>query len=185
MEKFSLALACLLACGAAWAQQRVLVEKSEIRFAGKQMNVPTEGRFRKFTAELYLDPKAPEASRAQISIDLASVDLGSEEADTEVKRRPWLDVAAHPQAKFVSTSMKALGGARYQMAGKVTIKATTRDVVVPFTLKREASGFATVEGSFELKRLDYKVGEGPWEDIETVANDVQVRFRLAISGMPR
>jgi len=29
-----------------------------------------------------------------------------------------------------------------------------------------------------LKRLEYAIGEGPWADVETVADEVQVRFRI-------
>jgi len=170
---------------ALFAQQQVLATKSEIRFAGQQMGVPAEGKFKKFTAEVNLDPKRPEASRAQITIDLNSLDLGSAEFETEVKRKPWLDVATHPQAKFVSSAVKPAGGGRYEMTGKMTIKGTTRDVVAPFTLKQDSGGVTTAEGAFEIKRLDFKLGEGPWADLETVANEVQIRFRIALSGTPR
>jgi polyisoprenoid-binding protein YceI len=165
------------------AQQQVLADKSEIKFAGKQMNVPQEGKFKKFTAEVNLDPKKPEASRAQILIDVTSIDTGGAESDTEVKRKPWFDSANHPQAKFVSTSVKALGGGRFEMAGKLTIKGTTRDAVAPFTMK-EAGGVTTAEGAFEIKRLDFKVGDGVWADTDTVANEVQIKFRIAVSGGP-
>jgi polyisoprenoid-binding protein YceI len=39
-------------------------------------------------------------------------------------------------------------------------------------------------GSFAIKRLDFKVGEGDWADTSVVANDVQVKFKLALQGMP-
>jgi len=39
-------------------------------------------------------------------------------------------------------------------------------------------------GSFALKRLDFKVGEGDWADTSVVANDVQVRFKLTLQGLP-
>jgi polyisoprenoid-binding protein YceI len=179
---FIAAVMCLLVAPA-WGQQKVLTEKSEIKFAGKQMNVPQEGTFKKFSAEVNLDPKKPEANRAQIVIDVDSIDTGSAESDTEVKRKPWFDSASHPQAKFVSTKVKALGGGRFEMAGKLTIKGMTRDVVAPFTMK-EAGALTTAQGAFEIKRLDFKVGEGVWADTETVANEVQIKFRIAASGAP-
>jgi hypothetical protein len=35
-----------------------------------------------------------------------------------------------------------------------------------------------------LKRLDYAIGEGVWSDTDTVANEVQVKFRIsAVAGV--
>lgn len=180
-----LSLAALALQCPAFAQQKVISDKSEIRFAGKQMNVDMDGTFKKFVAEVSFDPKKLDTSRAQLSIEIQSIDLGSAEAETEIKRKPWFDAATYPQAKFVSTGVKSLGGNRYEMAGKVTIKATTKDIVVPFTVKPESGGNSVLEGALELKRLDFKVGDGPWADTETVANEVSIKFRLVVAGIPR
>ncbi len=167
----------------AHAQQTLAAEKSELRFSGKQMNVAQDGKFKKFTAKLNLDAKKPDATRAELVIDINSIDLGSDEANEEVKRPSWFDVATHPQAKFVSTSVKAGAGGKFEMRGKLTIKGITKDVVVPFTMK-EVSGIITAEGAIELKRLDFKVGDGVWADLETVANEVKIQFKLAATGAP-
>jgi polyisoprenoid-binding protein YceI len=167
------------------AAQQVLLDKSEIRFAGKQMNVPAEGRFKKFTVDLKLDLKQLDASRAQLVIDVNSVDLGGPELETEIKRRPWFDAATHPQVKFVSTAVKSLGGDRYQMTGKLTIKGVTKDISAPFVLKAEAGGLTSAQGSFGLKRLDYRIGDGVWADIETVADEVTIQFKFLLSGLVR
>ena len=34
-----------------------------------------------------------------------------------------------------------------------------------------------------IKRLDFKIGEGEWADTSMVANDVQIKFKLALAGM--
>jgi len=54
--------------------------------------------------------------------------------------------------------------------------------VVPVTLT-QAGGLTTATGSFVLKRLDFKIGEGEWSDTSVVANDVQVRFKLQLQGL--
>ena len=64
--------------------------------------------------------------------------------------------------------------------GALTIKGVTKDAVVPFALKKDASGNSLAEGNFTLKRLDYRVGEKEWADTETVANDVIVRVRMVL-----
>ena len=51
---------------------------------------------------------------------------------------------------------------------------------MPLTLKKDAAGNNLAEGSFTIKRLDYKIGEGEWADPETVANEVIVRVRMVL-----
>ena len=94
-------------------------------------------------------------------------------------RRPlWFDTAKFPVAKFVSTAMKDLGGDRYEIAGTLSIKGTTQEVVVPVALGKDAAGNSVAEGQFAVKRLEFKVGEGLWADTDAVANEVLVRVRM-------
>ncbi len=164
--------------------QNVVLDKSEIRFISKQMGVNVEGKFRKFKANIVFDTKNLAASKAEFEIDLNSIDLASDEADTEAKRKLWFNTEIFPSAKFVSTAIKDLGGDRFEVTGKITIKGTSKDLTLPVVLKRDAQGQQTAEGSFTLKRLDFKLGEGPWADLETVANDVLVRARMVLSTPP-
>jgi polyisoprenoid-binding protein YceI len=161
------------------AQQKIIPAKSQIRFVTKQMGVPVEGQFKKFDASVAFDPAKPEAAKAEFEVDLASIDLGNAEGETEARRKPWLNVEAFPKAKFVATSVKALGGNRFEARGALTIKGASREVVAPFALT-EAAGVRTVEGQFPIKRLQFKIGEGPWADTDTVADEVLVRFRFAM-----
>ena len=179
----AMGLSLLFVAAPVWAEQQLVVAKSEIKFSGKQMGVAQDGKFGKFSAKANLDPKKPEASRAEITVELNSMDLGSDEANAEVIRPDWFDTAKFPQAKFVSTSVKNISGDKFEMRGKMTVKGTTKDVVVPFTIK-EAGGVTTAQGAIEIKRLDYKVGAGIWGDLETVANEVQIKFLLTLSGTP-
>ena len=161
---------------------QVLLNKSHISFVSKQMGVPVDGRFKKFSAQILFDPAKAESGSAQIEVDLASVDTGSQEADDEVKSKNWFHVRAHPTARFVSSAVKPLGGSRYEISGKMTIKGRTRDVAAPVTLVQEG-GNATLEGSFILLRTQFGIGEGPWADAGTVADEVQIRFKFVASTM--
>jgi len=156
-------------------------KKSRIGFTFRQMNVPVEGGFPQFTANIVFDSGKPDAGKAEIEVDLGSIDTGSTDGDTEVKRKPWFNVESFPKATFVSTSVKPLGPDRLQVSGTLTIKGRSRELTVPVTTKREAGG-TVFEGTFPLLRLQYAIGEGPWSDTETVADDVQVRFRIFVAG---
>ncbi len=177
-----LVLSVLLAGGLAQGAEfeRVLTDKSSVSFGFKQMGVAAEGRFRRHIAQVSFDPAKPAAATVQIEIELASVDTGGAEGDEEVRRKAWFDTAQFPKARFVSTAIKPLGGNRYEVAGRLSIKATTRQIVFPatFTPQGELGQFA---GEFLIKRLDFKIGDGPWSDLETVANEVLVKFRIVVA----
>lgn len=172
-------LVAALAAAPADAQQKVDPARSSIRFVTRQMNVPVEGRFGKFDATVAFDPARPEATKAEFEVDLGSIDLGNAEGETEAKRKAWLNIDAFPKARFVARSVKALGGGKFEASGPLTIKGVSHDIVAPFTLA-EAAGVRTVEGQFALKRLRFRIGEGPWADTDTVADEVLVRFRFTL-----
>ena len=155
--------------------------RSEIAFVSRQMNVPVQGRFRKFTAQIDFDPRKLAAAKAQIDVDLASIDTGSPDADAEVGKKAWFNTSAFPTARFTSGSVTQAGADKYQAQGKLSIKGVARDVIAPFTVKR-AGDALTYEGSFTLKRLQFRIGEGAWSDTDTVADDVQVNFRILTTG---
>ncbi|GAP36493.1 YceI family protein [Piscinibacter sakaiensis] len=163
--------------------QKLVPAQSEIGFVTRQMGVPVDGRFRKFDAQIAFDPKKPEAAKIAFTIDLGSAAIGTAETEAELAKPDWFNLKAFPQAGFQSTAVKALGGGRYEVAGTLTIKGAKQDVVVPVTLAPAGSN-ATATGSFTLKRLDFRIGEGDWKDTSLVANEVQVRFKLALSGLP-
>lgn len=178
----ALASATLVAGQPALAQQKLVPAQSEVLFTARQMGVPLEGRFKKFDAQLAFDPAKPETSRIQFTVDTGSATLGSRETDAELPKATWFNVPQFPQAMFQSSSVKALGSGKFEVAGKLTIKGTARDVVVPVALT-QANGTTTAVGTLALKRLAYKIGENEWADTSMVADDVQVKFKLALTGV--
>lgn len=161
---------------------KLVPAQSEVTFVTRQMGVPVDGRFKKFDAALNFDPKQPASGSVSITIDTASAAIGVPEVDTEMPKPIWFNVARFPQATFRSTSIKGLGNGKFEVAGKLDIKGTARDVVVPVQIT-QSGGMSTATGSFVIKRLDYKIGEEEWSDTTVVANDVTVKFKLALSGL--
>jgi polyisoprenoid-binding protein YceI len=155
--------------------------KSSLAFVYKQMNVPVDGQFKSFRAKLAFDPAKPAAAKAEFEIDLASIDAGSKDANDEVAGKAWFDTKAFPVARFVATSVKPLGNNRFEVAGKMSIKGKTQDLSTPVTVTQQGSS-ATFDGSLVLKRADYGIGDGVWADFGTVANEIQIKFRLVASA---
>jgi polyisoprenoid-binding protein YceI len=181
--KFVFAAALFSAAFVAQAQQKLIPAQSEIVFISKQMGVPVDGKFTKFDVQSTFDPKKPEASKINFTVDLLSASIGAKETEAELKKPGWFDSLKLPNATFASNAVKALGGDRFEVAGKLSIKNIVRDVVVPVTLTQK-DGVTRAEGGFVLKRLDFKIGDGEWNDTSLVANDVQVKLKLALTGVP-
>jgi len=173
-------LAMLLMASSGASAQGVLIDKSEVRFISKQLGMNVEGRFRKWKANVDFRPKDLKHSKADFEIDVGSIDLASEESETEVRRPRWFDAAKFPVAKFQSTAVKDLGGDRYQVDGRLTLKGTARDVAIPIEMKKDASGNSVAAGEFTIKRLDFNIGDGQWSDPSVVADEVVVRMRMVL-----
>jgi len=179
-------VAALLLASAAHAQSaapaKLVPAQSEVTFQIKQSGVPVDGKFKRFDAQLALDPKAPQTGSVTVSIDTGSATVGFPESDVELPRAPWFNTAKFPRAVFQASAISPLGAGRFQAKGKLELKGTTRDLVVPVTIVQNGPQ-STATGEFVVKRLDYKIGEGEWTDLSLVANDVRVRFKLVFTGI--
>ena len=176
--------AALLATVPAWAQQKLVPAQSTMAFTARQMGVPLQGHFSQFDAQIAFDPAQLATSKIAFTVNTGSATLGSRETDAELPKAEWFNTARFPQATFQSSSIKALGGGKFEVAGKLNIKGQAHDVVVPVTLVQ--TGATTVaSGTMVLKRLAYKIGDGEWADTSLVADDVQVQFKLALTGVSK
>jgi polyisoprenoid-binding protein YceI len=184
MRLRAIALLLFAAAPALAGERPLLADKSEIGFTVTQMGAGVSGHFRRFAAKIDLDPARPETGTAEISVDIASLSTGEPDADTEALARPWLDAAGFPRATFRSSGLRALGNGRYEVRGLLSIKGKPREIAVPFTLEPQPDGTLLASGEFTIRRTDFGIGGGEWNEDDLVANEVPVRFRLAL-GPPR
>ncbi|CAN5194081.1 YceI family protein [soil metagenome] len=151
--------------------------KSAITIVFKQIGVPVEAKFKKFTAQIDFDAAKPEAAKANIDIDVTSFDLGDADMNKEVLKKEWFNAAQFPKATFASTAIKSVGNGTFQVSGKLSIKGKSVDVAIPLTIKKEGSN-QVFEGTLPIKRLAFNIGEGDWKDTGTVADEVLIKFRV-------
>lgn len=178
---FALAFTALIPAAQAVEYTQVQADKSTVAFVYKQMGVSVDGKFKKFSSQLNFDPAKPAAAKATFDVELASVDTGAPEGDQEVAGKAWFNTKAFPTARFVSGTVKPLGGNKYEVAGQLSIKGKTQDVVVPATFTAQGNT-GVFDGSFVIRRADFSIGEGSWAKFDIVANDVQIKFRITASS---
>lgn len=149
---------------------------STISFTYSQMGSRVYGTFSKFEGTLDFDTNRPEAARAKLTIELASIDAGSSDANEELQKPAWFDTGTYPVAIFESTRIKDLGNNRYQISGNLSLRGQTREVTVPVLLKSERA-VGIFDGELVVKRSDFKIGSGEWAD-SMVSDDIDIRFRM-------
>lgn len=178
----AVAAALWLMLPAAAQAQQVDPARSELAFVTRQMGVPIEGRFERWDALLAFDPRKPEAGSLLLRIDVGSVRFAAPEVAAEAQRGVWFDAARFPHASFQSTSIRALGAGRYEIAGRLSLKGQTRELVLPVDLV-QAGGAGMASGGFTIDRMAFRVGDAEWADPGMVAHEVRVRFKIALTGL--
>jgi polyisoprenoid-binding protein YceI len=151
---------------------------SSVSAVFKQMNVPVESNFKRFTAQIDYDATHPEKATARVDIDTASFDMGQADYNKEIAKKEWFNSAQFPKATFISSAIKPAGAGKLAVTGKLTIKGKTADVSFPLSVKPEG-GKQVFEGQLPIKRLAFNIGEGEWQDTSMVADEVVIKFRVA------
>ena len=176
------AVLALLLPGIADAVLKTDPAGSSVSATFKQLNVPVEAKFKKFTAQIDYDSGKAAAAKATVEIDVPSFDLGDPDYNKEVLKKEWFNAAQFPKASFVSTAIVPMPGpaGRLTVSGKLTIKGKTTDVSFPLTVKQDG-GRQVFDGALPIKRLTYGIGEGEWKDTSVVADEVVIRFHVVAS----
>jgi polyisoprenoid-binding protein YceI len=169
-------LALSLAAGAA-TLLKTDPAKTSVSAVFKQMNVPVEAKFKKFSIMIDYNAAKPDASKATVEIDTASLDLGDPDMNKEVAKKDWFNSAQFPKASFVSSAIAKAGPGKLTVTGKLSIKGKTVDVTFPLSVKTEGKT-QVFDGSLPIKRLAFNIGEGEWKDTSMVADDVTIKFHV-------
>ena len=152
-------------------------EQSRLGFVADQDGGDVEGWFEAWSAQITFDPDDLMASHIIAEINMASVETGSSIQESDIRSEGLFHVEAYPQGRFESLEITATGDESYEARGELTLRETTREVVLPFTLVIDGQN-AQAEGGLTIKRLDYGIGQGDWEDTSVVANEVEIFFEI-------
>jgi polyisoprenoid-binding protein YceI len=105
--------------------------QSSVTFTVKHMMFSkVHGSFKITNGSLTLDREAPASSRAEASIDVASVDTRDQKRDEYIKGADFFNVARFPSMKFKSTRFEKKRAGEYLITGDLSIRDTTRSVTL-------------------------------------------------------
>ena len=134
--------------------------KSALTFSVVVNGQTVQGRFPGIGALIRFDPANLMQSSVKATIDTTGIKSFDATRDAMLLKPAWFNVLDFPHATFESTSFTATGTNHFVCNGKLSIKGTTRDMSLPFTLTINGNT-AAMSGSATLQRLDFKIGDGP------------------------
>lgn len=177
----TLSVALALAAGATGpaAAQTIGPPQSQVNVTFRQMGVPVDANFTKFSGTLQFDPAQPAAASVQFTIDIASFDLGSADYNKEVLKPQWFDAARFPTARFASTGMKVVSPTQLEVTGQLVLKGKTQEIRFPVSLK-ESGAQRSFEGVARIQRTAFQIGTGEWQDTSLVADEVAIKVTVVM-----
>ena len=102
---------------------------SEVGFSVRHLMVSkVKGNFERFDGTITIG-EDPLASSVQVEVDLSSINTRDEQRDGHLRSSDFFEVETHPKMTFVSTKVEP-AGSDYKVTGDLTIKGTTKPVVL-------------------------------------------------------
>ncbi|MGC4122568.1 MAG: YceI family protein [Myxococcales bacterium] len=107
---------------------------SQVGFAVKHLMVSTvKGEFQKVSGTVSYDPKKPEATALDVTIDIGSISTREAKRDGHLKSPDFFDADKFGTATFKSTKVEKAGAGKLKVTGDLTIKGVTKPVTLEVT----------------------------------------------------
>jgi polyisoprenoid-binding protein YceI len=143
-------------------------------------NVP--GEFDKFSGQIVYSPKDLDNSKADITIDTASINTRIDKRDAHLRSPDFFDAAKYPAITFVST--KFTPG---YITGKLTMKGVTKVITIPVTISGPVKTMMGTQaigitGSVTVNRQDWGINWNKTLDKGGVAVSDNVLVTISIEA---
>lgn len=163
---------------AAEPQWSLVADKSYITFTATQNDAPVSGTFKKFTGTFHVNFNDLPNSSMHVVVDIASLSTSYEQIQTTLLSPDWFDVAKYPTAQFKSTKFSKVGENSYAVTGVLTIRDKSEPVKLTFTAEVKPPNNGVFVGQTMIKRSVFGVGQGEWASVDTVKDDVTIKFKV-------
>jgi len=140
-----------------------------------------QGTFGTYTADIVFDPADLAGSRFKVVVSTASARTGDAERDTALVGPEFFATSQWNSATWVADRFEGAGPGRWVAHGRLALRGVTRNQDVAFTfVEQPAAGRARLTGTALVRRLDYGIGQGDWQDTAYVGNGVEVRVDIQL-----
>jgi polyisoprenoid-binding protein YceI len=149
------AAAALPAFASPWT---VVPAESKIAFSGEHAGTKFKGTFEKWDAVIAFDPANLAASKATVTVQLASAKTGDTTYDKTLPTVDWFDIAKSATGVFETSAFRSTGPDKYEADATLTLRGIKVPVVLAFDFKATGDT-AKLVGKAELKRMDFGIGK--------------------------
>ena len=154
---------------------------SSLVFAGSYQGQVFTGRFPGFTTHLTFDPAQLATSKLDVTIPLATATTANADYDAQMRGDAFFDAGRFAQARYLATTIRALGGNRYAADGTLTLHGISKPVTLTFTWTPGAQ--PVLAGKATVKRLDFGVGGGDWADTSLIPDAIAVSTQVVLKPL--
>lgn len=139
------------------------------KFSVKFILGTCNGTFDAPRGEAVFNEKNPENAQFDVRIAASTFKTNNNSRDKDMKSDKYFWVEKYPDIHFKSAKVEKKGD-KYQATGTLTMRDVSKTVSLPFDAKKNSDGTYSLTSTFDINRLDYKVGEKDWKlkDIVTV-----------------
>ncbi|MCP5175049.1 MAG: YceI family protein [Moraxellaceae bacterium] len=156
---------------------QVNAKKSRLGFVSSWSGEQVLGEFTDWQAEIVFAENALEKSHIEVKVNLAKVTTGDSQRDEALPTADWFNAEQYPQAVFKSNKIISKGTQRYQAQGTLSLKNVTQKVNLDFVLNIKDKQ-AKAQGTAQLDRTVFGVGQGEWAATDSIPAMVKVTFAL-------
>ena len=161
------------------SEWKIISAKSKIEFIAKQNDSEVKGQFKDFIGNINFDPKDLKNAKAEIKIDITSLDMPYSEALEALKTATWLATKTYPQSIFRVEKFTVLPGVKtYQAKGILSLKGKNLPVDLDFKFKTLTKDQAHMIGQTKIKRSDFDVGNKDPKKSNGVEDEVQINVEI-------
>ncbi|MEM7071329.1 MAG: YceI family protein [Pseudomonadota bacterium] len=149
--------------------------KSTLKFQAKTSDFEIEGWFEKWGGSIIFDPHKPELSMIDIQIEMDSFKTDTPFIESYLANASWFDLAQFKYARYDAKQFIKQQDDTWIIKGILSLKGYEREV--PLKAKIIIiDNQAKVNGSTDLNRLDFNIGDNEWRDTSHVENKIGIVF---------
>jgi polyisoprenoid-binding protein YceI len=117
-----------------------------------------DGSLSGLIATINFDESKPETGSITASVDPKTISTGISLRNTHLReKQEFFNTSTYPLITFRSVKIKKSDTAGYVVTGSLTIKSVTKQIDIPFTFTKTATG-ALLKGQFTIDAVNYTVG---------------------------
>lgn len=163
----------MVPCHTAYGQMHPVAKSSSLKFSIKNFGFRVSGSFAAPEGDIRFNPDSLSSAYFHMTVKSTSINTDNESRDSHLRESDYLDVEHHPVMKFTSDQVRSLSkGESFEVAGKLTIKNKTQQIIVPFKAQKSGAGYIFT-GAFKMKRKDFEVGGS-----STISDELTVELQV-------